>query len=218
MRSLAVCFLVLLAACASAPNGPVQRAPAAASVSSPQAGNAAPVEADSGAYALDPRHASVIWRVRHQGLSWYVGRFNTLSAHLQFDAADPARSSLEAHIDARSLDTDLPGGAAQFNQTIARALGAETAPDISVRSTSIERTGANSGRIHANLTLNGQTHPIVLDAVFNGATQDILRGGKRVIGFSATTRIDRTQWGVEQWRMFTGADVEIAIEAEFVAE
>jgi polyisoprenoid-binding protein YceI len=158
----------------------------------------------------------VIWRILHQGLAWYTGRFNTVSPHLEFDSADPSRSTLEAHVDARSVDTDLPSGAADFNRNIANALGAASAPDIVIRSTSIERTGARTARIHADLTWNEQTHPVILDAAFNGATHDILRGGKSVIGFSATTRIDRTQWGVSEWRMFTSADVEIVIEAEFV--
>jgi polyisoprenoid-binding protein YceI len=215
MRIAAAIFLLTLSACASAPNGTSSAPLSPRLQNAPAAGNMA-IDVESGAYDLDPRHAGVIWRVLHQGLAWYSGRFNTLSAHLQFDANDPSRSTLEAHIDARSIDTDLPGGAAEFNQTIANALGAQNAPDIVLRSTSIERTGARTGRIHADLTWNGQTHPVILDAAFNGATHDILRGGKAVIGFSATTRIDRTQWGVSEWRMFTSADVEIVIEAEFV--
>lgn len=218
MRIAAIAVLFLLSACANAPNGPAvsSSAPLSPRPSDAPAAANMNVDAESGAYELDPRHASVIWRVRHQGISWYVGRFNTVAARLQFDAADPSRSTLEAHIDARSIDTDLPGGAAQFNTNIANALGAQASPDIVIRTTSIERTGATTGRINAELTLNGQTHPVVLDATFNGGVRDLLRGNKAVIGFSATTRIDRTQWGIAQWRNFTGADVEIAFEGEFV--
>ena len=216
MRIAALIMIAALSACAAAPDGPARDIAGAPAAAAPAASFTTAVEAESGRYELDPRHASVVWRVRHQGLSWYVARFAEIGATLDFDAEDPSRSRLEAHVDANSVDTGLPGGAAGFNQSIARALGAQTAPDIALSVRSIERTGENTGRMIADLTMNGQTHPASFDVVFNGETRDILRGGKRVLGFSATGRIDRTQWGVDAWRQFVGAAVEIAIEAEFV--
>jgi polyisoprenoid-binding protein YceI len=64
--------------------------------------------------------------------------------------------------------------------------------------------------------MNGQTHPAILDATFDGGATDPLRGGNMVLGFSAHGTIDRTQWGVTQWRAFTGEEVQIVIEAELV--
>jgi polyisoprenoid-binding protein YceI len=176
------------------------------------------VDLPAGEYRLDPRHASVLFRIRHQGLAWFTARFDGKAATLTLDPADPTRSQLRATIDADSVNTGVMNaqGERAFDQSIGRALGAEHTPSITFVSTAIERTGATTARITGDLTLNGQTHPATLEATFVGDTNDLLRGGARVLGFSAHGVIDRTQWGVTEWRAFTGAEVQIVIEAEFV--
>src|SRR5262245_5797945 len=106
MRFMTFAVILLLAGCAAAPNGP--EAPLSPRLSQAPSASVRSGDVEAGNYELDPRHASVIWRIRHQGLSWYTGRFNTLSARLTLDSADPSRSVLEAHIDARSVDSGLP--------------------------------------------------------------------------------------------------------------
>lgn len=176
------------------------------------------VDLPAGEYRLDPRHASVLFRIRHQGLAWFTARFDGKAATLTLDPADPSRSQLRASVDADSVNTGVLNaqGERAFDQTIGRALGAEESPTITFVSTSIERTGEHTGRITGDLTMNGQTHPATLDATFVGDTNDLLRGGSRVLGFSAQGSIDRTVWGVTEWRAFTGSEVQIVIEAEFV--
>lgn len=173
------------------------------------------VDLPSGAYQLDPRHASVLFRIQHGGLAWFTARFDTKAATLTLDPADPSHSQLTASVDATSVNTGVLNaqGERNFDQTIGRALGG--AP-ITFTSTAIERTGEHTARITGDLTLNGQTHPATLDATFEGSGRDILRGGNMVLGFSATGTIDRTQWGVNDWRAFTGSEVQIVIEAELV--
>jgi polyisoprenoid-binding protein YceI len=95
-------------------------------------------------------------------------------------------------------------------------LGEETTPAISFVSTAIERTGEHSARVTGDLTMNGQTHPATLDVTFDGGTVDPLRGGAMVLGFSAHGVINRSQWGVGEWRAFTGDEVQFVIEAELV--
>lgn len=176
------------------------------------------VDLPAGTYRLDPRHASVLFRIRHQGLAWFTARFDGKDATLTLDPADPTRSQLSASVVTDSVNTGVlnPQGERAFDRSIARALGAEATPAITFTSTAIERTGANTARITGDLTMNGQTHPATLDATFEGDTNDLLRGGARVLGFSAQGSIDRTQWGVNDWRAFTGSEVQIVIEAELV--
>jgi polyisoprenoid-binding protein YceI len=195
------------------PFSPAAAAPMAAAADYPVA-----VELPSGAYRLDPRHASVLFRIRHMDLAWFTARFDTKTATLEFDASDPSRSRLMASIDADSVNTGLPDSneAAAFNRQIGRALGAERGAEISFVSTAIERTGRNSARVTGDLTMNGQTHPLTLDATFDGAAVDPLRGVRQVLGFSAHGEIDRAQWGVNAWDSFTGDTVQVVIEAEFV--
>jgi polyisoprenoid-binding protein YceI len=176
------------------------------------------VDLPAGTYRLDPRHASVTFRIRHTGLAWFTARFDGKAATLDLDPADPARSQLRASVDADSVNTGVLNaqGERAFDRSIGRALGEETTPTISFASTSIERTGQHTARVTGDLTMNGQTHPAVLEVTFDGGAVDPLRGGAMVLGFSAHGTIDRTQWGVTEWQSFTGTDVQIVVEAELI--
>lgn len=176
------------------------------------------VDLPAGDYRLDPRHASVLFRIQHMGLSWFTARFETRDATLTLDPADPTRSRLTASVGAASVETGVlnRAGERDFDRDIGRALGAEATPQITFTSTAIERTGQNTARVTGDLTMNGQTHPATFEVTFQGDASDLLRGGKRVLGFSARATIQRSQWGVREWRAFTGDEVEIVIEAELV--
>jgi polyisoprenoid-binding protein YceI len=173
------------------------------------------VDEPGGAYRMDSRHASVLFRIRHMGLTWFTARFDTKEATLELDRDDPSRSRLTASVDATSVDTGVLNreGERAFDAQIGRALGGG---QITFASTAIERTGETTARVTGDLSMNGQTHPATLDVRFEGSTTDLLRGANRVLGFSAVGEIDRTQWGVEDWDAFTGETVQIVIEAEFV--
>jgi len=203
MRALFVAACLVLVAPASAQETP--QAP----------GYQVAVDQPAGSYRLDPRHASVLFRIRHMGLSWFTARFDTKDATLELDRDDPSRSRLTASVDATSVNTGVLNrdGERAFDQQIGRALGGAS---ITFTSTAIERTGETTARVIGDLSMNGQTHPVTLDATFEGSTTDLLRGGNRVLGFSAVGEIDRTQWGVRDWGAFTGDTVQIVIEAEFV--
>lgn len=176
------------------------------------------VDQPAGAYRLDPRHASVQFRIRHMGLAWFTARFDTKDATLELNRDDPSQSRLTASVDATSVNTGVLNreGERAFDRQIGRAIGAEATPQITFTSTGIERTGAETARVMGDLTMNGQTHPATLNVTFAGSTTDLLRGANRVLGFSAVGEIDRSLWGVDQWDSFTGDTVQIVIEAEFV--
>jgi len=176
------------------------------------------VDLPAGTYRLDPRHATVIFRIRHIGLAWFTARFDAEAGELTLDPEDPSRSRLTASVDANSVNTGIlnRNGERAFDRQVARALGAERTQHVTFTSTAIERTGAHTARLTGNLTMNGQTHPATFDVTFAGAAVDPLRGGRTVLGFSAYGVIDRTHWGVSEWSAFAGPEVQIVIEAEFV--
>ena len=220
MRALVVALSLAAAGCVSAQGANDTQAPFA-TVQPPAVATSTnyPVAVDlpSGAYRLDPRHASVLFRIRHEGLAWFTARFDTKDATLDLNAADPAQSRLTASIDANSVNTGILNaqGERGFDRSIAGAIGAQATPQISFASTAIERTGQYTARVTGDLTMNGQTHPATFDVTFDGGKTDVLRGGAVAIGFSGHASIDRTQWGVTQWGPFTGNEVQIVIEAEF---
>src|SRR5690348_14700843 len=50
------------------------------------------IDLPAGAYRIDPRHTSVLFRIRHEGLSWFTARFDTKDASLELNPASPAQS------------------------------------------------------------------------------------------------------------------------------
>jgi polyisoprenoid-binding protein YceI len=213
----------MLGACAttsavSAPSAPVH-APAATMLPIGADTSLNPADAPAGAYDLDSRHASVIWRIRHLGLGVYNARFDTIAGTLNFDPQAPQNSSISVTIDANSVSTGLLNREGQrgFDREISQALGAEDHPNISFVSRSIEVTGPTTGRITGDLTLNGQTHPVTLDAAFHGG-RFVLLHQKHSLAFAARTIIRRSEWGVTNWTAFAGDEVEILIDAEFVRQ
>lgn len=177
-----------------------------------------PATAPAGLYRLDPGHASVTWRVSHLGMSMYTARFDRVSADLTFNPTDLAASSVTVVIDAASVSTGHRNadGEAAFDTKVANeALRAATNPQIRFQSTAVVRTGPTTGQITGDLTLNGQTRPVTLEASFYGHRANIFTG-RHMMGFSARTTIKRSEWGVANWAGPVGDDVEIIVDRKSV--
>jgi polyisoprenoid-binding protein YceI len=172
-----------------------------------------PLHLPAGEWQLDPAHASVIWQVRHMGLSWYTGRFDTVDARLDFDPARPEASRLTVHIDPASISTGDPG----FDRQLAQDwFHAGRHPQIRFVSERVDTTGENRGRVEGLLFLNGHRAPLVLEVEFNGGLDNVLTG-RDTIGFSATATLDRTDFGVGNLpQTVLGHEVRVIVEAEFV--
>lgn len=167
----------------------------------------------TGAYGLDNSHTAVTFKIGHLGFSNYVGRFEVADASLDFDADNPAEAKLEAIIEIASLDVAND----EFAETLTSSswFDAETHPQAIFRSTEISITGETTGTVTGDLTLKGVTQPISLDVTFNGGDNDNLRGGY-AIGFSATGRFNRSDFGITRFLGPVSDEVLIDIEAEFV--
>lgn len=176
-----------------------------------------PSEVKQGAYILDPTHTSVVWSLKHAGLSNYTARFDTISGSLDFNSESPENSYIDIRIDPASVNT----GDTEFDETIAQDgpyFNADKYPDIRFTSTSITLTGANTGLITGNLSFRGETLSITLDTVFNGAGKSFGHKGQ-TLGFSAKTKFNRSDFGLKHLIAFgIGDEVSLSIETEFNAK
>jgi polyisoprenoid-binding protein YceI len=205
---------------------------AAAAATLAAATGAQDVTPPAGAYTLDKDHASITWRVNHLGTSTYVARFNEFDAALTFDPDDPAASTLSVTIDVTSLDLDFMNTVdpsnpdAFYNELMGIPQNtpdriffqAPMYPTMTFAATSIAVTDDRTGTVTGDFTMVGQTHPLTLDVRFNAVRGNLDPSGGPVIGFSATTTIQRSMWGMDTLVPYIGDDVEVAIEAEFIAE
>ena len=168
---------------------------------------------EAGAYEIDPTHVSVVFKVDHFGFSNYVGRFNAARAALDYNADDPAASSLTVVIGTASVDSRNELIDAQLTGPAFFDSGDH--PEATFVSTDIEMIGPLTGRVTGDLTLRGATGPVMLDVTFNGGGTNPLTQVE-TLGFSATGRFLRSDFGLGAWIPAVGDEVTLDIEVEFV--
>ncbi|MEO1292871.1 MAG: YceI family protein [Pseudomonadota bacterium] len=177
------------------------------------------VTVPSGAYKLDPTHASITWKVSHMGLSSYTARFTQFDIQLNLDTENPTASTVSATIDPTSVRTDFPGQK-DFDGEISgsdKLLNAGSHPQITFASKSVTMTGDNTAEIVGDLTMLGVTQEVTLSAVLNGALPEHPFAKVPAVGFSATGTLDRTAFGMDFLApQVVGPEVQVAIEAEFL--
>lgn len=196
-------------------------APAQTAPDQPPAESAVAHTAPAGAYTLDKAHGSLVIRVNHIGYSNFTARFTDWDAMLNFDPAAPENSSINVTIDPRSVTSDNPPPG--FIDTMRNEfLQAQAHPQITFRSTRVERTGPNTARITGDLTLLGVTKPVTLDARFNGGYEGMpVYDPNGRVGFSATGSFNRSEFGMtyglppEGTNLGVGDRVDLVIETEF---
>ncbi len=180
---------------------------------------AAPGTLPAGIYVSDETHTSVTFKVSHMGLSHYTARFAKAEAELNFDPADPTKSSVKASVDPLSIKTDYPyPDKKDFDKELSTSadwLNAGKFPAITFTSTRIEKTGDTTGKMHGDLTLLGVTKPVTFDVTFNGAYAEHPMSKQPAMGFSATGKIKRSDFDFNQYIPMIGDDVDLLIEIEF---
>jgi polyisoprenoid-binding protein YceI len=143
-------------------------------------------------WTIDDAHSNVEFSVKHMMVSTVKGQFSHVEGTLQFDERRPEAATVTARIDTASVTT--------FNEMRDNHLrtndffNAEAFKYITFRSTRIEPAGNGAYRIHGDLTIRDVTKPVVLDAEYDGQIVDAY--GKTRAGFTATTEINRKDYGV----------------------
>ena len=177
----------------------------------------APVKTST--WKIDPAHSNVEFAVKHLMISTVKGRFSDVEGEIVIADGQPSHSSVTATLKAASIDTRT--GQRDDHLRSADFLDAANHADITFKSTRI--TGDQSEfKVTGDLTIRGVTREVTLDATNEGAGKDPW-GGDR-IAFSATTKLDRREFGltwnqaVEAGGVLVGNDVKITIDVQAVKQ
>ena len=175
----------------------------------------------SGLYDLEKSHAFLTWTVRHNGISGYTVNFTDFDADLVFDAETPTNSQLSVTINPTALNTNYPDPArkAEWETEIAndaRFLNAGEFPTITFVSTAVEQTGEFEGTVTGDLTFLGVTKPVTLDVSYGGVANPPWFGQRDVIGFTATTTLNRSEFGQNSMPGIVSDEVKIEFSGEFL--
>jgi len=174
---------------------------------------AATAVAQAGNWQIDPNHSTAQFAVRHLGVSTVRGAFQKVSGTATYDPADPSKTTLNATIDASSVDTRV-----QMRDNDLRSpnfLDVQKYPNITFQSKSVRSAGTGKLQINGDLTIHGVTKEVVLDVDGPSAPIKDPWGNQR-IGASASTKINRQDFGVKGAPAAVGDDIVITIDAELI--
>lgn len=163
-------------------------------------------------YTLDPSHSQVVFSYNHLGFSTTTGMFAGFEGEILFDAEDPAASSVSVSIPVTSMFTGWKERETHFMSE--DFFGAKEGDLVTFTSTGIEVTGETTARITGDLTMNGVTKPVVLDTVLNQKADAHPMENKPWLGFSATTTLLRSDFGVDKFAPYVSDEVEVRISIE----
>ena len=172
---------------------------------------AAPALAAPEAWVLDPSHSQIVFSYNHLGYSTNWGMFSGFEGQIAFDQANPAESTVTVSFPVRSMLTGWEGRFQHFMSP--DFFDAADDEIVNFTSTAIDVTGETTARITGDLTLNGVTKPVILDAVMN-QIGDHPMAQKPWVGFSATTTVLRSDFNVGAFAPFVSDEVQIQLSIE----
>lgn len=177
----------------------------------------APTAASTSVWKLDPSHTTVEFSARHLMITSVKGRIADVEGTVTVNGNTPKTAVVEATLKAASIDTRTE----QRDQHLRSAdfLDVENFPAVTFTSTTIGGT-KEQFRMTGDLTIRGTTKPVTLDVTYEGTGKDPW-GGERM-GFSATGKIDRREFGLtynqalEAGGVLVSNEIKIHIDAQLV--
>ena len=169
-------------------------------------------------WKIDPAHSLIEFGVRHLMITTVKGRFGGVEGTVQLDEADPAFADVDVRIDAASIDTREPQRDAHLRS--ADFFDAEKYPHLTFTTKRPIKRRGNEFELVGDLTIHGVTREVVLDVTEEGRGKDPW-GGER-LGFSATTKIKRSDFGLtwnqalETGGVLVGDDIKISLDLELL--
>lgn len=173
----------------------------------------APSVARTQTWQIDPMHSAAQFSVRHLGISTVRGQFEKLSGSVTYDPAAPDKTSISATIDAASVNTRV-----EMRDNDLRSpnfLDVAKYPTITFKSKRIDHSGSGSLKVIGDLTIHGVTKEVSLDV--DGPTPAIKDPmGNQRMGASASTKINRHDFGVNGAPAMAGDEVLITLDIEML--
>jgi polyisoprenoid-binding protein YceI len=179
-----------------------------------------------GTWIFEPGHTAAEFRARHMMVTWVRGFFKDVRGTVEFDPERLMETTFEGRIDATRLWSGEPTRDAHLRS--ADFFDVENHPAIEFAGRFTELTGAAHFKAEAELTIRGVTRAVPLDVAWLGQWRtpfwegDENRGEMSRIGFEATTRINRHDFGVS-WQdeipgggVVAGHRIEVVVDVEAI--
>ncbi len=171
-------------------------------------------------YTLEPDYTQGVFRWNHLGFSSPAAQFAQGAGTLEFDQADPARSSVSVTIPLGSLYTGVPALDDDFRST--DFFDTARFPTATFKSTKVEKFAADQLKVTGDLSLHGMTRPVILDVMIVKVGTNP-RSNLPTIGFDAKGSLKRSDFGLGKYVPQVGDEIQMhiisqAVEAKAYAE
>ncbi len=161
-------------------------------------------------YILDPMHTAVLWHVNHFGFSNPSGKWMA-SGNVLLDEANPKNSKVNAVIMTGDIVTGIP----ELDKHLRGELffDVKKFPTATFVSDKVDIVNKKTAKVHGILTLHGVSKPVILLVTLNKMGKNPI-SDKMSAGFSASTKIKRSDFGINTFIPGVGDEVILNIEAE----
>jgi polyisoprenoid-binding protein YceI len=170
-------------------------------------------------YQIDPKHSDAQFAVTHLMISTVRGEFHGITGTVVYDNSDVSKSSVSVTIDATSVDTREPDRDKDLKSD--HFFDVANHPTITFKSTKVESAGNGKLKVTGDLTIRGNTKPVVLDVTVPKAPIKDPWGLQRT-AVSGTTKISRQDFGVS-WNktldsggVVVSDSVDITLDVEMI--
>jgi polyisoprenoid-binding protein YceI len=169
--------------------------------------------AQSTAWQIDSNHSAAQFAVRHLGISTVRGTFSKVSGTVNYSATDPGKTQIDVAIDASSVDTRVEKRDNDLRSP--HFFDIANFPTISFKSRKVESPGEGKLKVTGDLTIRGTTREVVLDV--DGPTSPVKDpAGNLHMGASATTKLNRRDFGVSGAGSVVADDIAITLDVELI--
>lgn len=164
-------------------------------------------------WQLDNSHTHVGFSVEHMGFSTVMGHFSDVDGSITYDMKNPNQAQMNFVIDTDSIDTAWE--ARDEHLKTEEFFNVEQYPTATFNSTQVTFINPQQAKVMGNLTMLGQTKPMILNLTLKKIAKSPLTK-EPVIGFRATGNIDRTAYGMDAYAQGITTNVPIQIDGELV--
>ena len=163
---------------------------------------------------IDPSHSQVNFAVKHMMVSTVRGRLGRLAGRLELDPAHPEKASFEITADVTGIDTGDPKRDGHLRS--ADFFDAERHPELRFAAQDIRLDGDGKVSVDGELTIKGVTKPVAVSGTVTAPMADPY--GNERIGLNLTTKIDRTDFGVDWNNPLPSGEPALANDVTILAE
>ena len=156
-------------------------------------------------------HTQILLEWNHVGVTTTRAVIHDFQGTVHVDPQTPANSHVSVTMDMNSFDSFFAPRDNVLKS--ARFFNVEAYPQVTFESTEIVSTGDKTAEMHGNMTILGQSHPVVFDVTFNKAAENM---GAFVAGFDAVAKIDRGEVGLKDIYPNVAPEITVKISAELV--